>query len=35
VLAHPELQTEDPDFDDWCDRVIAAREKAINEVRGR
>jgi nucleoside-diphosphate-sugar epimerase len=35
VLARPELQTEDPDFDDWCDRVIAAREKAINEVRGR
>jgi len=24
VLAHPKLQTEDPEFDAWCDRVIAA-----------
>ena len=23
VLAHPELQQEDPEFDEWCDRVIA------------
>ena len=22
VTAHPESQIEDPDFDDWCDRVI-------------
>ena len=22
-----ELQEEDPDFDGWCDRVIAAQEK--------
>ena len=28
VLAHPELQTEDPEFDAWCDRVIAAQERA-------
>ena len=28
ILAHPELQTEDPEFDAWCDRVIAAQEKA-------
>jgi nucleoside-diphosphate-sugar epimerase len=28
LLAHPELQTEDPDFDAWCDRVIEAQEKA-------
>jgi nucleoside-diphosphate-sugar epimerase len=34
ILAHRELQIEDPDFDAWCDRVIAAREKAIREVRG-
>jgi nucleoside-diphosphate-sugar epimerase len=34
ILAHGELQIEDPDFDAWCDRVIAAREKAIREVRG-
>ena len=25
---HPELQTEDPEFDAWCDRVIAAQEQA-------
>ena len=28
ILAHPELQMEDPEFDAWCDRVIAAQEKA-------
>ena len=28
ILAHPELQTEDPEFDAWCDRVIAAQERA-------
>ena len=28
ILSHPELQKEEPDFDDWCDRVIAAQEKA-------
>jgi len=22
VLAHPECQTEDPDFDKWCDKII-------------
>ncbi len=26
--AHPEAQREDPDFDDWCDRVIAALESS-------
>ena len=30
ILAHPELQTEDPEFDAWCDRVIAAQEQAKN-----
>ncbi|GHV76553.1 hypothetical protein AGMMS49942_13740 [Spirochaetia bacterium] len=34
VLAHKELQQEDPEFDAWCDRVIAARERGIREVRG-
>jgi nucleoside-diphosphate-sugar epimerase len=34
ILAHRELQIDDPDFDAWCDRVIAAQEKAIREVRG-
>jgi nucleoside-diphosphate-sugar epimerase len=33
ILAHPELQKEDPEFDEWCDRVIAVREKAIREIR--
>ena len=28
ILAHPELQVPDPEFDAWCDRVIAAMEKA-------
>ena len=32
VSAHPELQVEDPDFDRWCDRVIAALEKAQAEI---
>ena len=29
VLSHPECQVEDPEFDAWCDRVIAAQENAI------
>ena len=28
VLAHPELQIPDPEFDAWCDRVIAAVDGA-------
>ena len=27
ILAHPELQLEDPEFDEWCDRVIEALER--------
>lgn len=27
LLAHPELQVDDPEFDAWCDRVIAAQEE--------
>ena len=27
VLAHKECQKEDPEFDEWCDRVIAAHER--------
>ena len=26
ILAHPECQQPDPEFDAWCDRVIAAQE---------
>ncbi|MBQ9211612.1 MAG: SDR family oxidoreductase [Clostridia bacterium] len=33
ILAHPECQTPDPEFDAWCDRVIAALDKAINEIK--
>ena len=32
VLAHPELQVEDPEFDAWCDRVIAALEEAKGKI---
>jgi nucleoside-diphosphate-sugar epimerase len=34
VLSHKECQIEDPEFDAFCDRVIAAREKAIRETGG-
>lgn len=33
VMSHPECQKEDPVFDDWCDRVIAAQEEALRKVR--
>jgi nucleoside-diphosphate-sugar epimerase len=32
ILEHPEYQIEDPDFDKWCDKVIVAREKAIQTI---
>jgi nucleoside-diphosphate-sugar epimerase len=32
ILSHPEHQREDPEFDAWCDRIIAARDKAIKEL---
>lgn len=32
VLAHPELQQPDPEFDEWCDKVINALEKAKAEI---
>ncbi len=32
VLADPGLQIGDPEFDEWCDKVIAALEKAKTEV---
>ena len=32
VLSHPELQVEDPEFDQWCDKVIATLEKAKSEI---
>ena len=33
VLKHPELQTADPEFDEWCDRVIEALENAKQVLR--
>ena len=33
MLATPELQVEDPAFDAWCDKVIAAMEKAKEDIR--
>ncbi len=32
VLSHPECQVEDPEFDAWCDLVIAALERAKAEI---
>lgn len=34
VLSHPECQVEDPEFDDWCDRVIEVLEDAKRKIRG-
>ena len=33
ILSHPELQVEDPEFDAWCDSVIAALESAKTLVQ--
>ncbi|MDR1507832.1 MAG: NAD-dependent epimerase/dehydratase family protein [Treponema sp.] len=33
ILSHPECQTDDPEFDTWCDKVIAVREKALAAFR--
>ena len=29
ILSHPELQTEDPEFDAWCDKVITTMENIL------
>lgn len=34
ILANPQLQTEDPEFDTWCDKVITALDAAAGAVRG-
>ncbi|MDR2072286.1 MAG: NAD-dependent epimerase/dehydratase family protein [Spirochaetaceae bacterium] len=34
ILGHPELQVPDPDFDRFCDRLIAVRERALKELTG-
>lgn len=33
MRSHRECRREDPAFDAWCDRVIAAQERALREVR--
>jgi nucleoside-diphosphate-sugar epimerase len=33
VLAHPEFQKEDPEFDAWCDKVIETLEAAKAALR--
>lgn len=35
IMAHPELQKEDPEFDVWCDRVIEALEACKKTFPGR
>jgi nucleoside-diphosphate-sugar epimerase len=32
ILSHKEYQIEDPEFDNWCDKVIATQEKAAKEL---
>ena len=32
VLSHKECQVEDPEFDEWCDKVIVALESAKKEI---
>ncbi|MCR5160304.1 MAG: NAD-dependent epimerase/dehydratase family protein [Lachnospiraceae bacterium] len=32
ILAHPECQQEDPEFDAWCDRIIDALEEAKGKI---
>ena len=33
VLSHPECQVEDPEFDAWCDNVIAVLEEAKKKLK--
>jgi len=32
VLANKELQVPDPEFDEWCDKVIAAMDNAVKSI---
>lgn len=32
ILAHPECQVEDPEYDRWCDKLIEALEKAKSSL---
>lgn len=33
VMSHPECQVEDPEFDQWCDTIIAAQEEALAKAK--
>ena len=33
ILSHPECQKEDPEFDAWCDKVIAVQEEALKKMQ--
>ncbi len=32
IKEHPECQVEDPEFDEWCDKVIAALEESKSKI---
>lgn len=32
ILSHPECQVEDPEFDIWCDKVIASQKEALRSL---
>ncbi|SDN28485.1 SDR family oxidoreductase [Acetanaerobacterium elongatum] len=34
ILSHPEYQTDDPEFDAWCDKVVVAQQQALKAVFG-
>lgn len=34
IMAHPELQREDAEFDAWCDKVVQAMQAAVAAVKG-
>ena len=34
MMSHPECQRDDPAFDAWCDKVVAALDQAVKMVRG-
>lgn len=33
ILEHPECQTLDKEFDEWCDKVICVMNSAINDIK--
>ena len=34
IKNHPEMQTEDPEFDAWCDKIVEAQEQAKKSITG-